>query len=188
VDDLHEDLFTDRDDLVGQLDVLAGELRDVHKALDAVRDAHEGAERDDLGDLARGDLADRVRTREDLPRVLLRGLQRQRDALAVQVDLEDLDGDLLADLDDLGRVLDVLPRQLGDVDETVHTAEVDERTEVDDRRDDALADLTLVQVVQERRARLGLRLLEKGATRQDHVVAVLVQLEDLRLELLAQVR
>ena len=27
----------------------------------------------------------------------------------------------------------VLPRQLGYMDETVHTAEVDERTEVDDR-------------------------------------------------------
>jgi hypothetical protein len=29
-------------------------------------------------------------------------------------------------------VVDVLPRQLGHVDEAVHAAEVDERTEVDD--------------------------------------------------------
>ena len=53
---------------------------------------------------------------------------------------------------------------------------------------DALADLALVQVVEERGARLGLRLLEQGAAREHDVVAVLVELEDLRLDLLAEVR
>src|SRR5690606_9549851 len=122
------------------------------------------------------------------PRVLLRRLERQRDALAVEVDLENLDGDLLAHLDDLAGVVDVLPGQLRDVHEAVHAAQVDERTEVDDRRDLALADLALVQVVEEVRARLGLRLLEQRAAAEDDVVAVLVELEDLRLDLLAQVR
>jgi hypothetical protein len=75
---------------------------------------------------------------ELLPRVFLGRLERQRDALAVHVDVEDLDGDLLADLDNLGRVVDVLPGQLGDVHQTVDAAEVDERAEVDDRGDDAL--------------------------------------------------
>ncbi len=82
----------------------------------------------------------------------------------------------------------MLPRELGDVDETVDATQVDERTEVDDRRHDALADLALVEVVEERGAALGLRLLEQGAARQDDVVAVLVELEDLRLDLLAEVR
>src|SRR5688572_27325634 len=95
VDDLDEDLFADRDDLLSELDVLARELRDVHEALDAVCDAHERTERDELGDLARSNLADGVGAGEDLPRVLLRRLERERHALAVQVDLEDLDGDLL---------------------------------------------------------------------------------------------
>src|SRR5690606_35790911 len=131
---------------------------------------------------------DRVRAGEDLPRVLLRRLERERHALALEVDLEDLDGDLLAHLDELARVLDVLPRELGDVDETVHTPEVDEGAEVDDRGDDALAHLALGEVVEERRTRLALRLLEQRAARQDHVVAVLVELEDLRLDLLAEVR
>src|SRR5690606_22162448 len=44
------------------------------------------------------------------------------------------------------------------------------------------------QVVQEVRARLGLSLLEQRATAEDNVVAVLVELEDLRLDLLTQVR
>ena len=81
---------------------------------------------------------------ELLPRVFLRRLERQRDPLAVHVDVEHLDGDLLAHLDDLGRVVDVLPGQLGDVDQTVDAAEVDERAEVDDRGDDTGADLALL--------------------------------------------
>jgi hypothetical protein len=132
--------------------------------------------------------ATRTNACEDLPRVLLRRLQRQGDALAVQVDLEHLDGDLLADLDDLAGVLDVLPAELGDVDEPVDAAEVHERTEVDDRGDDALADLALVQVVEEGGAALGLRLLEQRAPGEHDVVAVLVELEDLRLEALTEVR
>ena len=140
-----------------------------------------------LGDLARDDLADGVGAGEELPRVFLSRLQRQGDALAVHVHVEDLDGDLLADLDDLGRVVDVLPGQLGDVHQTVDTAEIDECAEVDDGGHCTLADLALLQGLQEVRADRGLGLLEVGTARQDHVVAVLVELDDLRLDLLADV-
>ncbi len=44
------------------------------------------------------------------------------------------------------------------------------------------------EVVEERRARLALGLLEERPARQHDVVAVLVELEDLRLDLLAEVR
>ena len=54
--------------------------------------------------------------------------------------------------------------------------------------DDARADLALLQLLEERRAHLGLRLLEPRTARQDHVVAVLVELDDLGLDLLADVR
>ena len=55
------------------------------------------------------------------------------------------------------------------------------------RGDDAGADLALLQLLEERRAHLGLGLLEPGTARQDHVVAVLVELDDLGLDLLADV-
>ena len=140
-----------------------------------------------LGDLAGHDLADLVGAGELLPRVFLGRLQRQGDALAVHVDVQDLDRDLLADLDDLGRVVDVLPGQLGDVHQTVDAAQVHERTEVDDGGDDAGAHLALLQGGEEGLADLALGLLQPGTAGQDHVVAVLVQLDDLRLELLAHV-
>src|SRR3954452_24936753 len=143
LDDLAEDAVADLADLLRDLDVALGQLRDVDQALDALVDADERAEGHQLGDLAGDDLADRVGPGELLPRVLLRRLERQRDALAVHVDVQDLDRDLLADLDDLGRVVDVLPGQLRHVHQAVDPAEVDERPEVDDGGDDARTDLAL---------------------------------------------
>src|SRR5262249_47965328 len=115
-------------------------------------------------------------------------LQRQRDPLAVHVNVEHLDRDILSHLHDLARMVDVLPGQLGDVHEAVDAAEVDECAEVDDRADDTLADLALLQRVQEVLANLALGLLKPGPAGQDHVVAVLVQLNDLGLDFLADVR
>ena len=146
------------------------------------------AERDELGDPAVDQLADLVGGGELLPRILLGGLQRQADALAVEVDVEHLDGDRIADGDDGTRVVDVLPRQLADVDEAVHAAEVDERTERHDARHGALADLARLEVGEEAVAALLLGLLQVGATAEHDVVAVLVQLDDLRLDDLADVR
>src|SRR5580700_933886 len=187
VDDLDEDLVADLYHLLGDLDVPVRELGDVHQALDALLHPDERPERHQLGDPAGHDLPDLVRARELLPRVFLGGLERQRDPLPVHVHVQHLDRDLLADLDDLAGVVNVLPGELGHVDQAVHAAEVDKRAEVDDRGHDALADLALLQRVQEVLAHLGLRLLEPGAAGQDHVVAVLVQLNDLRLDLLAHV-
>ena len=76
-----------------------GQFGDVHQALDALLDPDERAERDKLGDPAGHDLPDLVGPGELLPRVFLGGLQRQRDALAVHVHVQHLDGDLLAHLD-----------------------------------------------------------------------------------------
>src|SRR3712207_8854573 len=57
-------------------------------------------------------------------------LERQRDAAPVQVDVDDLDQDLVADLHDLLGDLDVPLGQLGDVHQTLDAlVDADERTE-----------------------------------------------------------
>ncbi len=114
-------------------------------------DLHEGAERHQLGDAAVHELAHLVTVGELLPRVLLGGLERQADPLLVEVDVENLHVDLVADLHDRGGVVDVLPAELGHVHEPVHPAEVDEGTEVHDRGDHAV-----------RCARPGCRLARKS--------------------------
>src|SRR5207244_2606336 len=83
---------------------------------------------------------------EGLPRVFLRSLEGQGHALAVQIHFENLDGDFLANLDNLGRVVDVLPGQLGNVNQAVYAAQVHECTEVDDGGNDAGTNLALIQL------------------------------------------
>ena len=79
-------------------------------------------------------------------------------------------------------MIDVLPRQFGHVDETVHAAEIDEGAEVHDARHDTAAHLSGLEVGEEVFSLFLLGLLEPRATRQHDVVAVLVELDDLRLE------
>ena len=174
------------DDLARVLDVVLGELGDVHEALDAVEDLDERAERDDLGDLALELVADVVGVDDPLPRVLLGLLETQRDALAVAVDVEHLDLDGVADREDLARVVDVRPRELGDVDQAVDAVEVDERAEVDDVRDLALDDEAGLQAVEDLLALLLALLLEHRAAREHDVVARAVELDDLALDRLVQ--
>ena len=168
--------------------MLLRELGDVHEPLDAGSDADEGPEGNELGDLPLDDLAGLVLALELLPRVFLSGLQRQRHALPLQVHVEDLDLDLLAHLDDLARVIHVLPRQLGDVHQAVHPAKVHERPEVHDGGHRALAPLALLERLQELLAPLALGFLQERPAREHDVVAVPVELDDLGLDLLAHVR
>src|SRR6185295_1918470 len=66
--------------------------------------------------------------------------------------------------------------------------EIDERTEVHDRRHDTRPDLARLEVGEELVALLALRLFEVRAAAQDDVVPVLVELDDLGLERLADER
>ena len=149
-------------------------LRNVDQTLDALAHLDECAERHELGDATVDQLIHRVAVGEDLPRVRLGRLQRQRDALLGEVHVEDLNIDLVAHGHDLARVIDVLPTELGDVNEPVHAAQVHEGTEVDDRRDDAVPTLAGLKIVQEVATLLLLGLFEPGAARKHHVVAVAV--------------
>ena len=164
LDDLDPQLLAGRDDLLGQVDVVCGHLRDVHEAFDAVAHLDEGAERHQLGDSAVHQLTFLVAIGELLPRVGLGVLERQADALLVEVHVENLDLDLVTHGDDGRWVLDVLPAQLGHVNESVHPSEVHERPEVHDRRDDSLASLTWLEVIEEVASLLLLGLLEPCST------------------------
>ena len=84
-------------------------------------------------------------------------------------------------------MVDVRPRQLGDVDQAVDAVEVDERAEVDDVGDLALDDEAGLQALQDRLALLLALLLEDRAAAQHHVVARAVELDDLGLDRLAEV-
>ena len=98
VDDLHADLVADRQHRLGRVDVLVRELGDVHEALDALAPTRTNAP-NGTSFVTWPSMTSPacVLALELLPGILLRGLQRQRHALALEVDVEHLDLDLLAD-------------------------------------------------------------------------------------------
>ena len=157
------------------------------QTLDALAHLDERPERHQLGDPAVHQLAHLVAGGELLPGILLGGLQRQADALPVEVHFQDLDLDLIAHLHYCAGVVDVLPRQLGHVHQTVHAAQVHERPEVHYRGDDSGTPLARLEIVEERFALLLLGLLQPSSAGQNHIVAVLVQLDDLGLQRLADI-
>ena len=76
-----------------------------------------------------------------LPRAGRLLLEAQGDLFLLVVDVQDHHFDLLVDLDHLGRMVDAAPAHVGDVQQAVDAAQVDERAEVGDVLDDALAEL-----------------------------------------------
>ena len=168
--------------------MVGGHFGDVYETLDAVAHLDERTERHQLGDAAVDELAHLVAVGKVLPRIGLGRLQREADPFLGQIDIKHLDVDLVTDGHHGRRMVHVLPRQLGDVDEAVHAAEVHEGTEVDDRRDHTPATLARLEVDQELAPLLLLGLFQPGPPGEHHVVAVAVEFDDLGFDGLAHIR
>ena len=176
----HLDLLAGRDDLAG-VHVLLGpaHLGDVDQPFDPRLQFDKGAVVGDVGDAAAELGAGRVFELDALPRIGFELLHAERDALRLGVEADDLDLDVLADIERLGRVVDAAPGDVGDVQQAVDAAEIDEGAVIGDVLDDAVEDLALLEAGDELGALLGAALLEHGAARHDDVAARAVHLEDL---------
>src|SRR6185437_10860236 len=188
--DLHFDFLRGRNDLAG-MHVLLGprHFRDVDQAFDARLQFDERAVVGDVGDAAGEARVERVLGLDALPRIVKQLLHAERDAVGFVVDLDDLDLDGLADGEHLGRVIDPAPGDIGDVEQAVDAAEVDERTVIGDVLDHAVDHLTLFEVLHQFLALLGAGFFQHGAARHHDVAAAAIHLEDLeRLRVVHQRR
>ena len=95
-----------------------------------------------------------------------------------------LDLDLIAHLQHFARVVDAMPCQLGNMDQTISAAQIDECAEITQPRDDALADFALVELVEQHfLARFAVAAL--GVTlAEDQAAALAVDLDHLQVDLL----
>jgi hypothetical protein len=87
------------------------------------------------------------------------------DAVALVVDADDLHLDGLADGEHFGRVVDPAPGDVGDVQQAVDAAEVDERTVVGDVLDHAVDNLALFELLDDLAERCSARLSSRIARR-----------------------
>ena len=187
---LHFDFLRGRNDLAG-VHVLLGprHLRDVDQAFDARLQLDERAVVGDVGDAAGEAGTQRIFRLDALPRIVQQLLHAERDAVGLVVDLDDLDLHGLADRQHLGRVIDAPPGDIGDMQQAVDAAEVNERTVIGDVLDDAVDHLALFEVLHQLLALLGAGLFQNRAARHHDVAAAAIHLEDLeRLRVVHQRR
>src|SRR5919201_2442892 len=173
------------DDLARVGDPALAQLADVDQPLDAVLQTGERAEGRQPGDRALDDVAGVVLLRRERPRLGLRPADRERDLAPLAVDAEDHHVDLLADLHDVAGLVDAGPGELGEVDQAVGAADVDEGAEVGHRGDAAAPYLALLELADQlllaRVAQLHLRL----ALGEDQPAPARVDLDDLHGDALA---
>src|SRR5690606_24995641 len=123
-----------------RVDVLVGPVHfgNVHQTFDTLFQLGEAAVVGEAGAAGHDAGVFRVTGLDGNPWVFAQLLQTQGDAVALAVELQHLDVDLVANVDDLGRMLDALPGHVGDVQQAVHAAQVDECAVVGEVLDDTL--------------------------------------------------
>src|SRR5206468_6343310 len=168
------------DDLA-RMDILLGprHFGNVDQPLDAGLQFDEGAVVGDVGDAALELGIDRELGLDALPRIVQQLLHAERNAVGLVVDLDDLDLHGLADGEHFGRVVDPAPGDIGDVEQAIDAAEVNERTVIGDVLDHAVDHLTFFEVLHQFLALLGAGLFENRAARHHDVAAAAIHLENL---------
>ncbi len=149
------------------------------KALDPGFEFDEGAVFGDVGHLTRQLGADRILGGNAIPRIAFQLLHAEADALGFSVDAHDLHLHGIANGDHFARVVDALVAHVGDVQQAVDAAQINERTVIGDVLDHAVDDLAFDQVVDQLAALFGAGFFEHGTARDDDVAAATIHLEDL---------
>ena len=149
------------------------------QAFDARLQFHEGAVVGDIRDPAGKAGALRIFRFHTVPRVGFELLHAQADALGIGIEADDLHIDGLADGQRLRWMVDALPGNIGDVEQAVDAAQVDEGAVVGDVLHHALQHLAFLQVRDQLGPGFGAGLLQHRPARDDDIAALPVHLEDL---------
>ena len=108
-------------------------------------------------------------------------LRPEADAFLFAVDVQHHHVNVLAHLEDFRGMPDAAPAHVGDVEQAVNAVEVNERAEIGDILDRALADVARGHFGQQLGALVVALLLDQFAAGQDDVLALLVDLDDLEI-------
>ena len=157
----------------------------MHQAVNARLKLHESTERGDADHLARDHSAGRILFRSHIPGLGLKLLQAKLDPLALRVQAENLDIHFLIGRNNLGRMLDMSPAQVGHMNQAIHAAQIHKRTEVGQTAHDAVHDLALLQAGPGFGLLCGRFLAHHGAAAGHNTALLLVHLNDFELEGLA---
>ena len=159
-----------------------GDLGDMKQGIDARLKLDKGAKIRHAGDTAADDVTNSVFLLSLEPRVLVGELEGEGDLLTL--DLLDEGLDLIANLEDLLGALDAAPGHLGDVKQTVSSAQIDESAEIGKVLDLALDDHAFLDAGHKGFLHLGLAGNQELLAVADDAAAARVILDDHELNLL----
>ena len=162
------------------MDVFLGpaHFRNVDQAFNAIFKFNKSTIIGDVRDLAVHACTNSVLALDIVPRIAFELLHAKADALGLWVDLDDLNFDRVANIDDLAWVIDALPAHVSDVQEAINAAEVNECTVIGDVFDDAFAGIAFVHVANDLSALFGTALFKDGTAGDNNVAAGAVHLEN----------
>ena len=183
VQDDDVDFVSDLEKLRGMLSFFGpAQLGDVDEAFDALFELDEDAVVDDADDFAFNFAARGIFFRGVHPGIGHQLLQAEGNALLFFVELQNDDVELLLRLYDIRRVLDAAPAEVGEMEQAIDAAEIDEGAVFGDVFHVAVDNLTFGERFHQLGA-LGVQLFfEKSAAADDDVAAAAVQLGDADLD------
>ena len=114
-------------------------------------------------------------------------LQTESDFLFVIVNVQDHDFDFFIDLHHLRRVIDAAPAHIGDMQQAINTAQVDEGTEVGDILDQTCAEVTYFQVAEKFLLHLLACFFDQPTTRNNDVSTSLIDFQNHAFDVLPDV-
>ena len=154
-------------------------LGNMDQAFDAGFQFHKRTVIGDVADTAGILGADRVFQLHAFPRIRIELLHTERNTLGFGIVANDLNLDGLANRQSFGRMVDATPRDIGDMQQTIDTAEIDERAVIGDVLDHAFENLAFLEVGEKLVALLGPGFFQNGAARNHYIAAASIHFEDL---------
>ena len=154
----------------------------MHQAFHAFLDLREAAVVGEVGDLGAHLAAFRIALGDIDPGILAQLLHAQADPVLVPVELEHAHRDFIPHFNHFVGVADATPGHVGDVQQPIHAAQIDEGAVVGEVLDHALQIQALFQGGQQRLPLLAIFLFQHRAPGDHHVVALLIELDDIEFQ------
>src|SRR5262249_41621906 len=153
-------------------------LREMDQPFDAFLQLDECAEIGHPGDRAFHALAGLVLLAREIPRVRLKLLESEGNALLGRIDLEHARFDAIADLQHVGRLVDARPRNVRNVQQRIDAADIHEGAVIGEAADSTLNSFTLFDFRVALLFRGALIVLEHDAAIDDDIFFGCVELDD----------
>src|SRR5690606_19852795 len=158
-------------------------FRNVDQAFNALFQLSETAVVSEVGDFRFNTGTFRVTLGDLDPRIFTELFQAQRHTIALAVEFQNLNVDLVANIDDFAWMLDTLPRHVGNVQQTIYTAQVYECAVVGQIFNNTFNCLAFLQASQQLVTLNRVGLFEHSTARNYNVVALLVELDNFEFQL-----